>query len=119
MSQRASVVVVCLALAQADAAETPAQAQARAQAKAAAQAQMLSSVAVGDEILTVGGIYDETGPVDATVERDTVRLIVDGGDIGRAGLDDDGRRVHSGTQRGRAIFFLGGFFLTTPSPRAT
>ena len=25
------------------------------------------------EVITVGGIYDETGPVDATVERDTVR----------------------------------------------
>jgi len=24
-------------------------------------------------VITVGGIYDETGPVDATVERDAVR----------------------------------------------
>ena len=29
--------------------------------------------AVSGGVITVGGIYDETGPVDATVERDTVR----------------------------------------------
>jgi branched-chain amino acid transport system substrate-binding protein len=29
--------------------------------------------AVTGKVVTVGGIYDETGPVDATVERDTVR----------------------------------------------
>jgi branched-chain amino acid transport system substrate-binding protein len=28
-------------------------------------------------VITVGGIYDETGPVDATVERDTVRSYFD------------------------------------------
>jgi branched-chain amino acid transport system substrate-binding protein len=28
---------------------------------------------VASDFITVGGIYDETGPVDATVERDTVR----------------------------------------------
>jgi branched-chain amino acid transport system substrate-binding protein len=28
---------------------------------------------VNNGVITVGGIYDETGPVDATVERDTVR----------------------------------------------
>jgi branched-chain amino acid transport system substrate-binding protein len=28
---------------------------------------------VNDGVITVGGIYDETGPIDATVERDTVR----------------------------------------------
>jgi branched-chain amino acid transport system substrate-binding protein len=28
---------------------------------------------VSGDFITVGGIYDETGPVDATVERDTVR----------------------------------------------
>jgi len=38
-------------------------------------------------VLTVGGIYDETGPVDATVERDTVRSyfnLVNAQEIGRA-----------------------------------
>jgi len=29
--------------------------------------------AVNHGVITVGGIYDETGPIDATVERDTVR----------------------------------------------
>jgi ABC-type branched-subunit amino acid transport system substrate-binding protein len=29
--------------------------------------------AVNHGVVTVGGIYDETGPIDATVERDTVR----------------------------------------------
>jgi branched-chain amino acid transport system substrate-binding protein len=35
----------------------------------------LSTTSVGVEkgVITVGGIYDETGPVDSTVERDTVR----------------------------------------------
>src|SRR5205814_1984591 len=28
---------------------------------------------VNHGVITVGGIYDETGPIDATVERDTVR----------------------------------------------
>ena len=28
-------------------------------------------------VITVGGIYDETGPIDATVERDTVRSYFD------------------------------------------
>jgi branched-chain amino acid transport system substrate-binding protein len=28
-------------------------------------------------VITVGGIYDETGPIDATVERDTVRAYFD------------------------------------------
>ncbi|MGZ4205076.1 MAG: ABC transporter substrate-binding protein [Actinomycetota bacterium] len=32
-----------------------------------------SSAGVANGIITVGGIYDETGPVDSTVERDTVR----------------------------------------------
>ena len=32
-----------------------------------------ASVGVKGDVITVGGIYDETGPVDATVERDTVR----------------------------------------------
>jgi len=32
-----------------------------------------SSVGVEKGVITVGGIYDETGPVDSTVERDTVR----------------------------------------------
>jgi ABC-type branched-subunit amino acid transport system substrate-binding protein len=32
-----------------------------------------ASVGVSKGLITVGGIYDETGPVDATVERDTVR----------------------------------------------
>ena len=31
------------------------------------------SKAVAGGVITVGGIYDETGPIDATVERDTVR----------------------------------------------
>lgn len=35
----------------------------------------LSTAAIGvsNGVITVGGIYDETGPFDATVERDTVR----------------------------------------------
>ena len=32
---------------------------------------------VNHGVITVGGIYDETGPVDATVERDTVRSYFD------------------------------------------
>jgi ABC-type branched-subunit amino acid transport system substrate-binding protein len=32
-----------------------------------------ASVGVSKGVITVGGIYDETGPVDATTERDTVR----------------------------------------------
>ena len=32
-----------------------------------------SSTGVSHGVITVGGIYDETGPFDATVERDTVR----------------------------------------------
>ncbi|HEV2686664.1 MAG TPA: ABC transporter substrate-binding protein, partial [Actinomycetota bacterium] len=32
-----------------------------------------SSVGVANGVITVGGIYDETGPVDSTVERDVVR----------------------------------------------
>ena len=32
---------------------------------------------VSKGVITVGGIYDETGPVDATVERDTVRSYFD------------------------------------------
>lgn len=32
-----------------------------------------ATVGVSRGLITVGGIYDETGPVDATVERDTVR----------------------------------------------
>lgn len=32
-----------------------------------------ASVGVNKGVITVGGIYDETGPVDATTERDTVR----------------------------------------------
>ena len=32
-----------------------------------------SSQGVTGDLITVGGIYDETGPLDATVERDTVR----------------------------------------------
>jgi ABC-type branched-subunit amino acid transport system substrate-binding protein len=32
---------------------------------------------VNGKVITVGGIYDETGPVDATVERDTVRSYFD------------------------------------------
>jgi len=32
-----------------------------------------ATVGVNKGLITVGGIYDETGPVDATVERDTVR----------------------------------------------
>ena len=32
-----------------------------------------ASVGVSGSVITVGGIYDETGPVDATTERDTVR----------------------------------------------
>jgi branched-chain amino acid transport system substrate-binding protein len=33
--------------------------------------------AVNHGVITVGGIYDETGPIDATVERDTVRSYFD------------------------------------------
>jgi ABC-type branched-subunit amino acid transport system substrate-binding protein len=32
---------------------------------------------VNHGVITVGGIYDETGPIDATVERDTVRSYFD------------------------------------------
>src|SRR5205814_2441865 len=32
-----------------------------------------SSTGVSHGVITVGGVYDETGPFDATVERDTVR----------------------------------------------
>jgi ABC-type branched-subunit amino acid transport system substrate-binding protein len=32
---------------------------------------------VNGKVITVGGIFDETGPVDATVERDTVRSYFD------------------------------------------
>jgi ABC-type branched-subunit amino acid transport system substrate-binding protein len=32
---------------------------------------------VNNGVITVGGIYDETGPIDATVERDTVRSYFD------------------------------------------
>jgi branched-chain amino acid transport system substrate-binding protein len=32
---------------------------------------------VNHGVITVGGIYDETGPIDATVERDTVRAYFD------------------------------------------
>src|SRR5205823_1589294 len=40
-----------------------------------AQVSSASNAAVGVNkgLITVGGIYDETGPVDATVERDTVK----------------------------------------------
>lgn len=42
---------------------------------AAQQAGQLStsSTGVANGVITVGGIYDETGPVDSTVERDVVR----------------------------------------------
>jgi len=33
--------------------------------------------AVNNGVITVGGIYDETGPLDSTVERDTVRSYFD------------------------------------------
>jgi len=36
-----------------------------------------ASQGVNNGVITVGGIYDETGPVDATVERDTVRSYFD------------------------------------------
>jgi len=36
-----------------------------------------ASVGVTNSAITVGGIYDETGPFDATVERDTVRAYFD------------------------------------------
>jgi branched-chain amino acid transport system substrate-binding protein len=36
-----------------------------------------SAPAVHHGVITVGGIYDETGPLDATVERDTVRSYFD------------------------------------------
>jgi ABC-type branched-subunit amino acid transport system substrate-binding protein len=36
-----------------------------------------SQPAANHGVITVGGIYDETGPIDATVERDTVRSYFD------------------------------------------
>jgi branched-chain amino acid transport system substrate-binding protein len=36
-----------------------------------------SNIGVNNGLITVGGIYDETGPFDATVERDTVRAYFD------------------------------------------
>jgi ABC-type branched-subunit amino acid transport system substrate-binding protein len=36
-----------------------------------------AAVGVNNGVITVGGIYDETGPLDATVERDTVRSYFD------------------------------------------
>jgi len=45
----------------------------------AAPAGQLSNntIGVNNGLITVGGIYDETGPFDATVERDTVRAYFD------------------------------------------
>jgi len=48
-------------------------------AATSSQAAALSNrqVAVANGVITVGGIYDETGAFDATVERDTVRAYFD------------------------------------------
>jgi branched-chain amino acid transport system substrate-binding protein len=43
------------------------------QAPPAASATQSPQQGVNHGVITVGGIYDETGPIDATVERDTVR----------------------------------------------
>jgi branched-chain amino acid transport system substrate-binding protein len=43
------------------------------QAPPAASATQSPQQGVDHGVITVGGIYDETGPIDATVERDTVR----------------------------------------------
>jgi ABC-type branched-subunit amino acid transport system substrate-binding protein len=43
------------------------------QAAPASTTQSSGPAASKGGVITVGGIYDETGPVDATVERDTVR----------------------------------------------
>src|SRR5947207_233166 len=43
------------------------------QAPPAASAAQSPQQGVNHGVITVGGIYDETGPIDATVERDTVR----------------------------------------------
>jgi branched-chain amino acid transport system substrate-binding protein len=42
-------------------------------AAAAASTTQSPQQGVDHGVITVGGIYDETGPIDATVERDTVR----------------------------------------------
>jgi len=47
------------------------------QSAAAAAAAGSQQNFVRNGVLTVGGIYDEQGPVDATVERDTVRAYFD------------------------------------------
>src|SRR4051812_15318787 len=39
--------------------------------------QQDATTGVSNGVITVGGIYDETGPLDATVERDTVRSYFD------------------------------------------
>ncbi len=44
---------------------------------AAASSTSSPAQGVNRGVITVGGIYDETGPVDATVERDTVRSYFD------------------------------------------
>jgi branched-chain amino acid transport system substrate-binding protein len=44
---------------------------------ASASATSSPQQGVNHGVITVGGIYDETGPIDATVERDTVRSYFD------------------------------------------
>src|SRR5437879_2206450 len=43
----------------------------------AARSKQSPRAVAGHGVITVGGIYDETGPIDATVERDTVRSYFD------------------------------------------
>src|SRR5919108_80898 len=85
-----------------------------------------TETSVAADAITVGGIYDETGPVDATVERDTVRAYFNqvnaaGGINGRklrlldcdSGFDPS--RAHQCSQRLLSQKILGIVGWTSPS----
>ena len=58
-------------------ARSAARAGRRARRRAASTKQSTAAPVAHHGVITVGGIYDETGPIDATVERDTVRSYFD------------------------------------------